>query len=135
MATPLHPEEEAFVAAFVANNRRDRYRTLLASTRRRKVILGRLNHVLPMDLRAGVMRSIPVGSSEDDILRIIRNRGPIGDAHLISDDKAIDGRTMPIAEAVREALAAEWGTVICCTTEIALWRPEAPAPVVLLLNG
>jgi hypothetical protein len=134
MANALHASELAFIEAFIAEERRERYRMLLANPRRRREILDRLNHVLLDDLRADVRREPLTGATAEGLSKRLWSQGAPDTVHLISDDGSLDGRDMPLGDALRDLLTTDWGAVACCSNRLAVYRPEAPQNAYLLIR-
>jgi hypothetical protein len=105
----LHPAEEATLRTFVARAKRDRLLTLLGSPKRRKRALDELNHFDDWDARFAQ----PVDSSAD-VLALLRKAGAPATCHVISDSAELDGRDMPLDEAVSACEAHSFASVLCC---------------------
>ena len=116
--------EEATIRAFVVPARRDRLVALLGSTKRRGKGLNTLNHFAGWDPRC----TQPLPSSAD-VLAVLRRTGAPADCHVISDDPALDGRDIPLAEAVDAAEIFPFASVLCCLPgQLAIFLDEAAAP-------
>ena len=60
-----------------------------------------------------------------------RGHGEI--CHLISDDRALDGRDLQLADAVEAAVNFSFASLLCCVPgQLAVYFGEAPRQVVLL---
>jgi hypothetical protein len=105
----MHPHEEALIRAFIAPERRSRWLEALASAKRRAKQLDRLNHCRDLDDRYAT--ALP---SSADVVALLRARGAPETCYVLSDTRALDGREMPLAEAVPEAEAGGWGTLLGC---------------------
>jgi hypothetical protein len=105
----MHPDEVATVNAFIAPARRTRWLKALASTKRRRRFLDRLNHCRDIDERYATLLS-----SKTVIAALLRSRGAPGVCHVISDIPEIDGQEMRLEEAIDEVELGQWGTLICC---------------------
>ena len=105
----MHPHEEATIRAFVAPPRRTRWLESLASPKRRRRFLDRLNHCRDIDERYAT----PLPSNAD-VVAILRASGAPGTCYILSDTENLDGRELPLAEAVVEAESGGWGTLISC---------------------
>src|SRR5262245_1628066 len=105
----LHPAEEATIRAFVVAAKRDRLLTLLGSSKRRRKALDALNHFAGWDSRD----TQAVKSS--DVLAVLQNAGAPSDCHVISDASDLDGRDMPLVDAVSacEAYSVASVLVVC----------------------
>src|SRR5205823_15039050 len=96
-------DEEAFVRAFIVASKRDRYVQLLASPKRRRDFLDRLDHQLDYD--AAFAAPVPAGQqSASGITRLLTQRGAPATCHLISSDSALDYRDLPLSEALDQVV-------------------------------
>jgi hypothetical protein len=117
----MHPHEEALVRAFIAPERRTRWLEGLASAKRRRKQLDRLNHCRDLDDRYAT--AVP---SSADVAALLRSRGAPETCYVLSDTPGLDGREMPLAEAVCEAELAGWGTLLGCVPgRLAYYYDEA----------
>ncbi len=120
----LHPEEEATLRTFVAAGRRSRLLTLFGSPKRRKQAPGELNHFADWDTRFAQ----PVDSATD-VLSLLRKAGAPAHCHVISDSPELDGRDMPLDEAVSECESYSFASLLCCVPgELAFFFDETWAP-------
>jgi hypothetical protein len=101
--------EEAIVEAFIAPNQRARWLSSLGSAKRRRKFLDRLNHCDDLDPRY----ARPVASNVD-VVALLRSNGAPATCCVVSDVASIDGREMPLDEAVAAAELGGWGTIISC---------------------
>lgn len=101
--------EEAVVRAFVAPARRGRWLEALADPARRSRFLDRLNHCPDFDPR--FVTPVPGGV---DVAALLRSRGAPPTCHALSAADDLDGRELPLEQAVAEVEKAGWGTVISC---------------------
>lgn len=122
--------EEAFVLAFVVAARRARYLEFLRSPKRRLEILRRLNHCFDFEpaLATPVSRNF-------DLALLLRNRGAGNSAHVIGGKDGLDGKDLPLEEAVNSATADPNGIVISCIPgRLALYMQEFPPGDVFVLG-
>src|SRR4051794_38061209 len=91
----LHPSEEATLRTFVVAAKKDRLLALFGSRKRRKRGLDALNHFADWDGRF----TQPVDSSAE-VLALLRQAGAPSECHVMSDSSELDGRDMPLDEAV-----------------------------------
>ena len=120
----LHPAEEATIGSFLVAAKRDRLLTLFASANRRKQALDALNHFTGWDERFAQ----PVDSSAD-VLALLRKAGAPSECHVISDSSELDGRDLPLDEAVRASENYAFASVLCCLPgELAFFFDEVAAP-------
>lgn len=102
-------DEEKIIRAFFLKERHDRYLMLLGSKKRRNEALNKLNHCRDLDPR--FIQWLP---SNADIVKILKQKGAPEQAYIISDSKEIDGKTLPLADAIHGAAMGGWGTIISC---------------------
>lgn len=124
--TTMSEHEEAFVASFIVPEKKARYRELLSSRKRRGKILEQLHHTLDFDHRF----SQRLHNSEkwpDKLAKILRQKGAKDICHIISANKELDGKELPLDEATEAVLDYQFGSVICCSPKLAFYQPEAPA--------
>jgi hypothetical protein len=105
----MHPHEEAVVRAFIDPPRRARWLDALASAKRRRPFLDRLNHCRDIDDRYA--KPLPPGS---DVVALLRSMGAPANCHVVSDIADIDGRWLPLVEAVDRAELGGFGTIVSC---------------------
>ena len=97
------------VRTFFTRAKRERYVTLLGNPKRRQTVLNALDHFHDLD-----PRYIIDATSRFDILMLLRSKGAPNDCHIISNVPELDGRDMPLAQAVEMADLGRWGTLIGC---------------------
>jgi len=105
--------EEAFVQAFIVQDKQSRYLSLLASQKRRTVFLDRLNHNLDFDSAFAVL--VPSNQqSAEEIEKLLRKQGAQNTCHLISAKPEWDAQDMPLRKALDLVVGINIGTVLCC---------------------
>ena len=97
------------IRAFVAPPRRARWLESLASPKRRQRFLDHLNHCRDIDERYAT----PLPSNAD-IVAILNANGAPTTCYLLSATETLDGRELPLAEAVAQAEFGGWGTLLSC---------------------
>ena len=113
-------DDEAIIAAFIDPARRDRWRKFLLDPRRRRAMLDRLNHCRDLDARYA--RSLPTGL---DVGPALLARGAPATCYVLSDLPEIDGRTLPLDEAIAAAERGGYGTILSCLPgKLAYYRDE-----------
>ena len=113
--------EAAFVNAFIDRKRRERYRAMLASRKKRGAFLDRLNHRFTDDLDDRYVCASPT-------LTI-----PAADklCYIIASEDQYDGKVVSVSEATEILRAAHFGVVISYLPgSLAAYRDEAPADVI-----
>jgi hypothetical protein len=118
-------QEAAFVKAFIVKDRQERYLQFLASPKRRREILDRFNHVLDFDPKFAAL--VPKEfRAADKLTQLLRKRGATEHCHVMAASLAIDGRDLPLQEALSEVIAHDFGSVLCCLPgRLAFHKAEA----------
>jgi hypothetical protein len=112
-----------FVNTFVVRPKRARYSALVVSPALRPKFLAGLHSGSDFDPRLKV-RLPRSKDSSDGYLTELRGRGAGADGYLVSTAASLDGRTMPIDEAVDEVHGRWDGTLIICTSTLAYYEGE-----------
>jgi hypothetical protein len=121
--------EEATIKAFVIPAKRDRLLGLLSSPTRRKQAVGSLNHFADWDSRY----AYPISSSAD-MLAALQRVGTPSLCYVISDDPSIDGREMPLVDAIAAAEAFSFASLLCCAPgRVACFFDEVGTPRIRVL--
>ena len=124
LAVGLSFAEEATITAFVVSAKRDRLLGLLSSRKRRKQAVGSLNHFADWD-----SRYVHPLSPSADILMALERVGAPKLCHVISDAPSIDGREMPLVDAIAAAEVFPFASLLCCVPgRVACFFDEAEAP-------
>lgn len=93
----------------------------MGSPKRRRKALDALNHFDDWDERF----ALPVKSSVD-VLALLRRAGALPECYVISDDDELDGRSMPLDEAVRACEEFDFASILCCIPgKLAFFYDEA----------
>ncbi len=101
--------EEQVIKAFILKEKRDRYLSFLKNRKRRKEALDRLNHCKDFDER--FIKWLP---SNADIVKILSQEGSPEQVYVMSDSQNIDGKMMPLSDAIHETSMNGWGTIVSC---------------------
>jgi hypothetical protein len=127
--------EPAFVKAFIKREKWARYLQLLANRRRREEILVRLNHKL--DYLPAFAMEVPEDQDYPEALeRLLQSRGAPAMCHVLVYGLRIDGREVPLREALDTICMHMYGSVLSCVPgHLAYYRPEAPGHGVLLAKA
>lgn len=106
--------EEVVISAFIGKEKRDRYLGYLTPKRRGK-LRDLLAHGTAGHLDAASKKAIlPKDQNPEGILAILTARGAPASCHVISVDSSIDGREMPLSEALEAVIGYGMGTIISC---------------------
>ncbi|HZT41625.1 MAG TPA: hypothetical protein VFA07_05530 [Chthonomonadaceae bacterium] len=120
-------EEEMFVRTFIQSSKQERYLFLLAHPKRRKDILGRLSHSL--DYNPAYARKL---DAKEDVETLLQQKGAGDTCYVISEYSDMDGQTLPLSEAIRQAKRLGSSILCCVPGRLAYYESEAPAKPVLL---
>lgn len=116
----LHPAEEATIRAFILPERRPRYLEQMGTPKRRARFLDRrMNHCHDLDPRFATPARNVTAAAE------LRGLGAPEHCRLISGSTELDGREMPLAEALEDTSFLYFGTLVCCIPgRLAYYRGE-----------
>ena len=122
-------QEIAFVEAFIASNRRERYKMFLANRKKRQEILNRLNHNV-WDFDPAIMRPVTnqlLGGKTLEEFLIAHGAKREENVYILSDNSELDGLYLPLEKAIAEIYRKDFASVACCVKgKLAFYRPEAP---------
>ena len=104
--------EAEIVKAFIVKDRRERYLSLLSSPKGRKKFIERLPHGISDELDPRYAQRIDGSASQ--IEHLLRRKGAPEICYVISEDGGLDGREMPLLEALEETVGRGMGTLISC---------------------
>jgi hypothetical protein len=105
--------ERGLIRAFILPERQERYLELLAKPKRRKDIPSAFAHFKHLDLRFAV--AIPPSQQHaKDITQILKSRQAPNACFALSEDTNLDGREVPLAEALESIVGYGMGTFLSC---------------------
>jgi hypothetical protein len=117
--------EEEMLSAFVLPAKADRYKELLATKKGRLKVVGELDHFRDLDPRS--CRKIADRGTYVTILGRLADLGAPDVCHVISSNPEIDGRDMPLREALQVTVGSRFGTFISCVPgRLAYYESEEP---------
>ena len=127
--------ETAFVKTFILREKWARYLQLLANRKRREEILIRLNHKL--DYLPALAVEVPEEQDYPEALeQLLLARGAPATCHVLVNGLRIDGREVPLREALNTVCLHMYGSVLSCIPgQLAFYRPEAPGRGVILAKS
>src|SRR5688500_3567220 len=108
----LHPHEAATVRAFMTAPKRERFLQLLGNPKRRGRLLNELNHFQYWDERYAAR--LPPSPGVESIVAALKAAGAPADCHVVSEDPDLDGKDLPLREAVDRAEAFDFASLLCC---------------------
>lgn len=123
------PSEELTVRAFVHPDRVERWLTKLANAKQRSQALDRISAEHDWDTRWYVDVSATGGREAlvDRIDTLLRERGAPDECRVMSPTASLDGRTMPLREALESVVGRKAALVICVPGTLAYWEGEPPS--------
>jgi hypothetical protein len=125
--------EAALIKAFVRHNRQERYLQFVSKPKTRAKFLGELAHFGELDWRYA--RALATNWSASGIVSELVSRGAPQQCWVTSEDARIDGKSMPLGNAVGAVLGSQMGTFLSCIpgrlayfeNEDGRWILERPA--------
>lgn len=105
--------EHEFVRAFIVESKRARYLAKLASPTKRRSFLSRLHHNL--DLAPKVAQQVPPGDQTASLIEEkLRRLGAPAQCHAIATGSDMDGRDLPLHEALSSVVGMGNGVILSC---------------------
>jgi hypothetical protein len=109
----LNPHEEQFARAFIVPAKQNRYLSMLESTKGRARLLAKFPHCRDLDMSYATL--VPAAQQNAAaIAKILKQSGAPEACHVISADREIDNREVPLEKALDEAVGMNMGTFISC---------------------
>ncbi len=124
--------EAALVKAFLTSEKRARWSQYLADTKRRKEILARMSVGLPFISELGT--EVP-GELDFpmELEKLLKAKGAGPACHVIVDGLKIDGRELPLSEALRAICMHERAAILSCLPgRLAYYKPSSPGRGIIL---
>jgi hypothetical protein len=120
-------EEEALICTFVNPVKRKHLIEILANPKRRVRATATLAHF--NDFESSTV--VPLGSDSQTPAAIegaLRSRGAGDKCHVLSENRAIDGKTLPLKSALEKVVGQGMGTLLSCVAgELAYYEGEGPS--------
>jgi len=118
--------EQGLFAAFVIPAKRQRYVELLGTKRGRERVRGALDHFNDLD-PCFCRKIVGQDAKPAAVLDALRKLGAPLQCHVISVHGELDGRDMPLSDALQIAIGSGQGTFISCITGVlAYFEGEEP---------
>jgi hypothetical protein len=112
MANPVN-HEEAFVKAFIPNQRQERFLGIIASRKKRAKLLTELAHFNALNPK--FMVEIPSNQRRGSALvELLKAKGAGPTCYVMSENTKLDGREMELEAALKETVGYQMGTLISC---------------------
>ena len=118
--------EVAVTKAFILRERRDRVQDLLSKPKRRRDVLKSLAHFRSLDPRW--MQPIPPHDQQAAAIEaLLRRSGAAEICYVIAEDPSLDGRELPLSEALRLIVGRGQGAIVSCLPGVlAYYEGEEP---------
>ncbi len=131
----MNKQEEKFVKTFIKPNRRERYLIQLASKKRRDTFTPVLAHNFEFIPEYAI--KIPPSKQSTKLIEILLNdKGAKENCHIISENKEIDGKDIPLNKALSEVVGYNMGTILICIPEkLAYYESEDIGERYILFKG
>ncbi len=105
--------EEELIKAFFVSTKRERYLEIVSKPKKREKFLRELGHFKALDPRYVV--TIPTNKRHaPDIALILTHKGAPQSCWVTSEDSRIDGKEMPLGEALHMIVGYGMGTFLSC---------------------
>ena len=109
----LNPHEEQFARAFIEPAKQERYLSMLESAKGRARLVAKFPHC--RDLNMSYATLVPAAQQNAEaIAKLLEQRGAPDVCHVMSADRDIDNRALPLEKALDEAGGMNRGTFISC---------------------
>lgn len=105
--------EEQLIKAFFVPTKRERYLEMIAKPKKRQKFLLELAHFKALDRR--YLLAIPPRQQDpEQITSILSQKGAPRTCWVTSEDSNLDGKEMPLREALKKVIGYQMGTVLSC---------------------
>jgi len=105
--------EEELIKAFFVPTKRERYLEMIANPRKRKKFLLELSHFKALDHRYCFV--VPkVEHTAEQIAAFLTRKGATPSCWVTSEDSDLDGKEMPLLEALKKVVGYQMGTFLSC---------------------
>ena len=105
--------EEELIKAFFVPTKRERYLEMIANPRKRKKFLLELSHFKALDPR--YCFAVPkVEHTAEQIAAFLTRKGAMPSCRIMSEDSDLDGKELPLLEALKKVVGYQMGTFLSC---------------------
>jgi hypothetical protein len=121
----VNDHESFFVSAFVIAKKRQRYLTLLGNPKHRAKILGRLSG--GHDIDYSLAQPVPIACGTESLTGVLKGMGAGPTCYVIADASEMDGKTLPLGDALWKTSVHGFGVVLSCLPgRLCFYKPESP---------
>jgi len=106
--------EQGVIGSFILKERQERCALLLSDPKRRRKFTDELAHFKWLDERFAKPIPACTAHTASEIVALLGSKGEGLTVWVISEYSAIDGREMPLAEAMKETWGGGVGTILSC---------------------
>jgi len=118
--------EAELINAFVVPSKRERLIEFLRSPKRRAKVLATLDHFRDLDPKF-IVQLEPSEQHATAIAALLGKRGAPSQCHLISSNRELDGRDLPLKDALERVVGLGFGTLISSIPgRLAYFEGESP---------
>ena len=130
---PVHEEE--FIRSFIQKERRERCSYLLSQPARRREFTSKLAHFNWLDDRFSTSVPGSMAHTAAELVSLLKQHGAGPTVWVISEDRSLDGRSLPLSEAMESIWGRCMGSVLSCVPgKLAFFRGEEMKSERLLLH-
>ncbi len=108
----MAPDEQLLARFFVAT-KRERYTEMISNPKKRRKFLAELAHFKSLDARYKVALD-PKKLFADQVAAILNRKGAPQAVWVKSENLDVDGREMPLLEALKQTIGRQMGTFLTC---------------------
>ena len=105
--------DEKLLARFFIPTKRERYEEMISHPKKRRKFLQELAHFKSLDPRY-IVPLDPKKLFPDQIAEILIRKGAPHSVWISSENSDLDGREMPILDALKEVVGSQMGTILTC---------------------
>ena len=106
--------EEQFVQSFIQKERRERCFFLLSRAEKHRTFTTQLAHFPWLDERFSAAIPASVAHTSKELVALLKQKGAGMSVWVISEDSSIDGRELPVQNAMDSIWGSFKGTILSC---------------------
>jgi hypothetical protein len=106
-------DEEQLLARFIVRTKRERYVEMISHPRKRKKFLRELAHFNALDPQY-LISIAPSEQYPEQIASILTQKGAPRICRVTSEDAEIDGKDLPLLQALKQVVGQQMGTFLSC---------------------
>jgi hypothetical protein len=117
--------EQGVIRAFILKDRQERCAYLLAHPKRRRTFTDELAHFKWLDERFAHPIPASTAHTAAELVALLRQKGAGKTVWVISESSQLDGKEMPLEDAMKEISGGDMGTILSCIPgKLAFFRGE-----------